>query len=181
MTAQTSHKIPVKLDAEQLSTSVLYVLVALVVIVFGAFFLIGYDVPYEDDPSFNAPLLTDAVLVFMYVLVSGAVLLAVAAVAVGQRRSGGSSSVVNNIPAARIAWATVALLVGSLLVTFLLGSSKPVLVNGVEYTDTFWLKATDMFINTSFVLLFVAVCGVVFGLSGYNRKLKNVWKVNKNR
>ena len=111
---------------------------------------------------------------------SGAVLLACAAVAVGLRRSGGSSSVVNNIPAARIAWATVALLVGSLLVTFLLGSSKPVLVNGVEYTDTFWLKATDMFINTSFVLLFVAVCGVVFGLSGYNRKLKNVWKENKN-
>lgn len=70
----------------------------MVVIVFGAFFLIGYDVPYEDDPSFNAPLLTDAVLVFMYVLVSGAVLLAVAAVAVGLRRSGGSSSVVNNIP-----------------------------------------------------------------------------------
>ena len=65
MTAQTSHKIPVKLDAEQLSTRVLYVLVALVVIVFGAFFLIGYDVPYEDHPSFNASLLTEAVLVFM--------------------------------------------------------------------------------------------------------------------
>ena len=54
-----------KLDAEQVSTRVLYVLVALAVVVFGAFFLIGYDQPYEDDPQFNAPVLTDVVLVFI--------------------------------------------------------------------------------------------------------------------
>lgn len=181
MTAQTSHKGRVGLDAERLSNRVLYVLVALTVVVFGAFFLIGYDVPYEDDPSFNAPMLTDVVLVFMYVLVFGAAALAVAAVAIGLKRCGRTQSVVNNIPAARISWGTAVLLALSLLVTFALGSSKPVMVNGVEYTDAFWLKATDMFINTSFVLLFVAVCGVVFGLSGYNRKLKNVWRVNRKR
>ena len=77
----------------------------------------------------------------------------------------------NNIPAAKIAWGTVGLLVASLLATFLLGSAEPVQVNGVAYTDVFWLKATDMFINTSLVLLLVAVCGVAFGLSGYCRKM----------
>ena len=60
-----------------------------------------------------------------------------------------------------------------MLITFLLGSAEPVMVNGVEFADTFWLKATDMFINTSTVLLLVAVCGVAYGLSGYNRKLNN--------
>lgn len=161
-----------KLTAEQISTRVLYALVALTVVVFGAFFLIGYDEPYAEDPSFNAPLLTDAVLVFIYLLTFIASALAVGAVVVAFRQRDKSSAVINNVPAARISRAVVGLLCLSLLGTFLLGSSEPVLANGVEYTDRFWLKATDMFINTSFILLIVAVGGVIFGLSGYNRKVK---------
>ena len=161
-----------RLDAEQRSTRVLYVLVALVVVVFGAFFLVGYDRPYDENPQFNAPVLTDAVLVFIYVLVVAAVALAVASAVFSFRKRDRAGAVVNNVPAAKITWGTAGLLVACLLVTFVTGSAEPVLVNGVEYTDTFWLKATDMFINTSIVLLVVAVCGVAFGVSGYNRKLK---------
>lgn len=171
MTRSSLHGIK-GLSAEQVSTRVLYALVVLIVLVFGAFFLVGYDVPFEDNPEFNAPRLTDLVLVFMYVLVAAAVVLAVAAVAAGAKMGGKSQAVVNNIPAARISLFTAALLVLCLAVTFLLGSSEPVLVNGVKFTDTFWLKATDMFINTSFVLLGLAVLGVAFGVSGYNRKIR---------
>ena len=160
-----------KLDAEQVSTRVLYVLVALAVVVFGAFFLIGYDQPYEDDPQFNAPVLTDVVLVFIYVLVVAALVLAVVAAVLGFRKRDRSQAVVNNIPAGKITLATALLLVGTMLVTFVSGSSELVVVNGVKYADTFWLKATDMFINTSFILLAIAVCGVALGLSGYNRKI----------
>ena len=88
------------MTAEQVSTRVLYVLVALAVVVFGAFFLIGYDVPYEDNPEFNAPQLTDLVLVFMYVLVLLAAILAVAAVAISFKARDKSQGKVNNIPAA---------------------------------------------------------------------------------
>ncbi len=160
------------LDAEQVSTRVLYVLVALAVAVFGAFFIIGYDEPYADNPQFNAPVLTDVVLVFIYVLVVVAVVLVVVAACISFRRRDRAAAVVNNVPAAKITWAVAVLLAASLVVTFALGSSEPVLVNGVEYADVFWLKATDMFINTSIVLLVVAVCGVAFGVSGYNRKIK---------
>lgn len=158
--------------SEKVSTLALYLLVALTVVLFGAFFLIGYDTPYEDDPSFNAPVLTDAVLVFIYLLVFATLALTVASVIAGIKVRGKSQGVVNNIPSAKITWGTAALLAASMLVTFLSGSPDPVTVNGIKYADTFWLKATDMFINTSFVLLAVAVCGVVFGLSGYNRKIK---------
>lgn len=161
-----------KLTAEQVSTRVLYALVALTVVVFGAFFLIGYDEPYAEDPSFNAPVLTDAVLVFIYLLTFAASALAVEAVIVAFRQRDKSSAVINNVPAARISRVVIGLLCLTLVVTFSLGSSEPVLANGAEYTDRFWLKATDMFINTSFVLLIVAACGVAFGLSGYNRKVK---------
>jgi hypothetical protein len=40
-----------------------------------------------------------------------------------------------------------------LLVTFLLGSSKPIVTNGELFTDVFWLKTTDMFIYTSILLV----------------------------
>lgn len=160
------------MTAEQVSTRVLYVLVALIAVVFGAFFLIGYDVPYEDNPEFNAPRLTDVVLVFIYLLMAVAVVLASCAVVSGFKKRDRSQDVVNNIPASRIVLFTAVLLVVSLLVTFALGSPAPVTVNGVEYTDTFWLKATDMFINTSIVMLVVAVAGVIFGLSGYARRMR---------
>lgn len=162
-----------RLSAEGVSTRVLYVLVALAVVLFGAFFLVGYDVPYENNPAFNAPRLTDAVLVFIYLTVLAASAAAACSIVRGVKARGKAQRMVNNIPAARITWFTVALLAGCMLITFLLGSAEPVTVNGVEFADTFWLKATDMFINTSTVLLLVAVCGVAYGLSGYNRKLNN--------
>lgn len=171
MTEQTE-KTRKKLSAEQISTRVLYAAVTLTVAVFGAFFFIGYDIPYEENPEFNAPMLTDAVLVFIYILVFAAVALAAVAVFLSVRMRDKSQDEANNIPAAKIAWGTAALLAVTLVMTFISGSSEPVPVNGTPYTNTLWLKATDMFINTSIVLLAVALGGVAFGLSGYNRKLK---------
>jgi len=40
-----------------------------------------------------------------------------------------------------------------LVLTFLLGSSSPVMTNGVRFADPFWLKTTDMFIYTSILLI----------------------------
>lgn len=166
-----------KLGSEQISTRTLFVLVALIITVFGAFFLIGYDIPYEDDPTFNAPLLTDIVLVFIYALIILSLILVVVAVILSAKtRDWSAQGIVNNVPAAKIALSTAVLLFASLSLTFMLGSNEPLIVNGTKYADWFWLKATDMFINTSLVLLTVAVCGVAFGVSGYNRKIKRLNK-----
>ena len=62
----------------RLSRIVLVALVSLTIIVFGAFWLIGFDMPFFDNPQFNAPLLTDLVIFFIYIML----LLAIAAVAV---------------------------------------------------------------------------------------------------
>ncbi len=78
--------------SEKVSTLALYLLVALTVVLFGAFFLIGYDTPYEDDPSFNAPVLTDAVLVFIYLLVFATLALTVASVIAGSKPDKTSTS-----------------------------------------------------------------------------------------
>ncbi len=64
-------------NPSRLSHAVLVVLVAITVVVFGAFWLVGFNMPFMDDPQFNAPLLTDLVIVFVYIML----FLAVVAVA----------------------------------------------------------------------------------------------------
>ena len=54
---------------ERISQRVLYLLIALTVLVFALFYFVAYDRPFADDPSFNAPLFTDLLLVFMLLLV----------------------------------------------------------------------------------------------------------------
>ena len=112
----TRHNILSGLTAEQVSTRVLVVLVVLAVVVFNAFFLIGYDVPFEDNPEFNAPRLTDLVLVFIYVLVLLAAILAVTAIAISLKARDKAQGKANNIPSAKIAWGTAGLLVAHKLI-----------------------------------------------------------------
>lgn len=118
----------------------------------------------------------DIELALMY----AAILAAVAAIAWSAvkalRMRNGMASNDNHIPARKIAGATVVLLVVSLLVTFLSGSAAPMHVNGTEYAQRFWLKTSDMLINTSLILLVIAVIGVVFSISGYCRRNSKVSK-----
>jgi hypothetical protein len=59
-----------------------------------------------------------------------------------------------------------------MMVTFLLGSSEPLLINGQWFKDAFWLKLTDMFLWTALLLLLLAAVGVVIGSSGLSRTNK---------
>ena len=52
----------------RLSRIVLIVLVTVTVIVFSAFWLVGFDTPFFDDPKFNAPLFPDVVILFIYIM-----------------------------------------------------------------------------------------------------------------
>lgn len=162
--------------ADKLAGRVLIALVAATAVLFAAFFLIGFNTPFADDSNFNAPILTDALLWFVYLLLAAAVAVAVVAVVRGLRLRNKTDMVVNGIPAAKIARGSAILLVATLVVTFALGSSSPLSINGVDYTDTFWLKATDMFIYTSAVLLVVAVAAMGYGLSGRNRRVNGKGK-----
>jgi len=71
----------------------------------------------------------------------------------GLRNRSKGSDVVNGVPAGRIGWIVAAGFVVVMIVTFVLGSTKPVVTNGVLLTDTFWLRAADMFIYTSIILI----------------------------
>lgn len=158
--------------ADRLAGMVLMAIIAVTAVLFAAFYLVGFDTPFADDANFNAPVLTDVLLIFVWLLLAIAIAVAVVAVVRGLRIRDKAEGVVNGVPASKIARGSAILLIATLAVTFALGSAEPMGINGSQYTDTFWLKATDMFINTSGVLLLVAVLAVAYGLSGRNRRAR---------
>lgn len=158
------------MDEEGISQRVLYVIVALSAIVFLAFYLIGFDAPFAADSSFNAPLLTDVLLGFMWFLFAVTLIVSVVAVVRGVRRANQNEGVTNGIPARKITYITYGATALILLLTFVFGSTQAMVVNGQNFADTFWLRMSDMFVNSSLLLLVLAAGVVIFGATRYYRK-----------
>lgn len=157
-------------DYRKLPSRVLYVLSGITVLVFALFWLVGFDRPYEDDGNFSAPLFTDVLLVFMLLLTAGAIGVAAWSAVRSGKVSGGGERVVNNIPVRKIGLAVAIGTVVMLFLTFLLASTDPMKINGLNYTDKFWLRTSGMFVSTSLVMIFLAIAAVVYGATKYIRK-----------
>jgi uncharacterized membrane protein len=110
---------------------------------------------------FVSPLIADIMLWLMYITVAVALIVTVVSVIKTVRLRTKDDEAVNGVPRTRMAWVVVVAFLLCLVLTFLLGSSEPVRTNGELFTDTFWLKATDMFIYTSLILIIGCFAGVV--------------------
>lgn len=159
-----------KIDTKKFPSRVQYALVGVIAVVFVLFWLVGYNKPYDEDPNFNAPLLTDVLMVLMMLMVIGGIGLVVWSVARHLQIRGKADSMENNIPVKKIAYCVTGGTALVLLLTFLLGSSAPMLINGTTFADTLWLKVSDMFISSSLLLITVAIAAVVYGATKYIRK-----------
>ena len=161
-----------KWPTERISQRVLYLLTGLAAVVFALFYLVGYDTPSDEVPGFNAPLFTNAVIILMWLLLALACAVTAFAAVRAVKASSKKDQTQNGIPTRRLAYGIAGGTVALLVLTFLLGSGSAMAINGVQYKEVFWLKATDMFINTSLVLIAVAIAAVIFGATRYNRKRK---------
>ena len=159
-----------KLAEERISQRVLYVLIGVIALVFVLFFSVGFYTPFAGDPSFNAPLFTDVLLIFMWALFGLAVFAMVLSLIHSARTISGKQRIVNDIPTYRISVAVFGTTLLCLVLSFMVGSSHPMVINGANYTDKFWLKVSDMFVTSSIVLLLFAIAVTVFGATRYYRK-----------
>lgn len=156
---------------EKISSRALYLLAGIAMVVFVLFWLVGYDRPFEDDPNFNAPLFTNVLLVLMVLYLLLGIGFSVWSVVSLLRKRGKTEAVENGIPVKKIGYWVSGGVVMLLLLTFALGSTTPMKINGATYASSFWLKISDMFIATSLVMMLVAVAAVIYGATKYNRKL----------
>jgi len=163
------------MSAEKISHRVLYVLAGIAVVVFGLFYLVGYNRPFDEDPNFNAPLFTNAVIVLMWLMVIGAAGVAAWATWQALKKRGKAEKIDDNhIEQKKIEYGVLLGVLALIVLTFLLGSSEPMTINGAPYANAFWLKATDMFIFTSIILILIAVAAVIYGATRYNRENKTL-------
>ena len=109
----------------------------------------------------------EILLVLMYVLLTLAVVATVFSIVRTVKVRGKDFGVSNGVPAMRIALTTFGLLLILLALTFLAGSDAPLLINGEEYADGLWLKISDMFINSSLILLLI--CSVLVIVMRFRR------------
>lgn len=154
-------------STERISQRVFYVLIGVIVLVFALFYLVGFNLPFIEDPAFKAPFFTGAVLVLMYLLLLGALCTAAWAVYTTLKKRGKGGRMDNNIPVKKLAYGMLFITLGLLVFTFLFGSTGAMLINGKDYTDAFWLRMADMFINTTAVLMVIAIGAAIFGATRY--------------
>ncbi|WP_288318156.1 hypothetical protein [Xylanibacter caecicola] len=158
-----------KTTAEKFSSRVLYIVATIMAVIFGCFYMIGYDIPSDDDPQFKSPLLTDAVIILAILLIVTALAAMAFAIVREVKCRDRSTANANNIPSRRIAAITAAVTVACMSVSFVAGSAHPMFINGTQYTTTFWLKATDMFIITAILLIAIAIITVITQCIRYNK------------
>lgn len=142
------------------SRKVLYLLVTVTVVIFTLFYCVGYSHPWNEDPDFIEPRLTKTLIIFVFLVLVLAVAVTVWAVIAAMRKRGRNENTSHKVPVSLISFCVVALTAILLGVSFAIGSSSAITVNGKEYEEQGWLKAADMFVITSLMLMVIATATV---------------------
>ena len=108
----------------------------------------------------ESDLFIDVVIIAMYVLLAVAAALCVWSAWNGVRTHQRRQST-------RIAYAVAGGTALLLLLTYLLGSTRPLLSNGQVFNDALWLRLADMFIYSSIIL--IVACSVIVAIAKFRR------------
>lgn len=114
--------------------------------------------------NYESPVFVSLVLYTIYTLLAAAVAVTVWSVTMGIRKQRNAKNHHGGIPARRIALLTGILLAGTMTMGWLTASVQPLTVNGKAYTNTFWLRTSDMLITTVIVLTAVLLLAALYGL-----------------
>ena len=120
----------------------------------------------------SSPLFVELTLWTLYILLAAALALTVWSMvrSLAMRRQEKLSA--QDRKSGRMA-AAIALLVALLLVgTYAMGSTDALTINGRPFTDGFWLRISDMLINTSLILMLLAAIASLVSISGWGRRMK---------
>lgn len=147
----------------KVSYYVLYALFAIIGIVLVLFFGVGFNNP--NAAGLNEPQYTDALIYLKYALVVITIVLAIFAglfqfiASLKDDPKGAVKTIV-----------ALALVIALIVVCYGMGSTEPVMVNGEPFTDTMWLKVTDMFLYSMYALGVLATIATIINMTGIFKK-----------
>lgn len=155
-----------KIKIQKVSGSVLLVMLLITVVILGLFFF-GGETPVAQrvvaDTSMSEPAQTDALIYWMYILLAITILITI----LGAIFQFGAKFVESPKSAIRSLVGLI-LIVLLLVVTYSAGSDVPLVIPGYEGTENvpFWLKITDMFLYSTYIMMAVLVLLIVgFGIA----------------
>ena len=138
---------------------IFYVLIALILVVLGLFFCVGYNNPVGEH---NAPEHTETLLFLMYAMLGVCIIVTVVG-SLAQFVTG----LKDNPKGAMKSLLFVGLFIAVLAVAYAMGSDAPVVKgDGTEFTDAGWLKLTDMTLYAIYFLVATASVATIVNLSG---------------
>lgn len=152
--------------AHKISTWAFRLMILVSCAVFICFFFVGYE---NQVGKYNAPEHTDTLLYLLYAMIGLCIVATVGGALGSLIGSIGGPKGVNKtgVPVTAISVVSMVILVGSLLVSYLMASTDPlVMPNGSVYDDTAFLVMTDTFIYTLYALVVITIVGLVINLSG---------------
>ena len=148
----------------KVSYYVFYVCIALILVVLGMFFGVGYN--ETNAAGLVEPANTPALMYLMY----GMFAVTVIATLIGAIAQFGGALKYNPKGAVKSLLGLI-LLVVLLIVTYNIGSSETVVLgDGSEYSDVTMLKVSDMLLYSTYVLFGIAAIGTLINLSGIFKK-----------
>ena len=148
----------------KVSYYVFYVCIALILVVLGMFFGVGYN--ETNAAGLVEPANTPALMYLMY----GMFAVTVIATLIGAIAQFGGALKDNPKGAVKSLLGLI-LLVVLLIVTYNIGSSETVVLgDGSEYSDVTMLKVSDIFLYSTYVLFGIAAIGTLINLSGIFKK-----------
>ena len=148
----------------KVSYYVFYVCIALILVVLGMFFGVGYN--ETNAAGLVEPANTPALMYLMY----GMFAVTVIATLIGAIAQFGGALKDNPKGAVKSLLGLI-LLVVLLIVTYNIASSETVVLgDGSEYSDVTMLKVSDMLLYSTYVLFGIAAIGTLINLSGIFKK-----------
>ncbi|MBQ0021656.1 MAG: hypothetical protein KBT29_00265 [Prevotellaceae bacterium] len=152
---------------EKISKFTLWALIGISLVVLALFILIGYDTPYEENPKFVDPQLTDALLCWTYFLIAGTAIATVVSVIYGAISGGNKSKVEEKGLLSKtglIAWGTfiVSIVIG--VAMGIAGKDEVLLINGKDWNNPTDIILTDASMVSILVLTVVTVIATVFSM-----------------
>ena len=143
----------------KVSYYIFYVLIALILVVLGLFFMVGYNNPMGE---YNAPEHTETLMFLMYAMLAVCVLVTVV---------GGlaqfATSLKDDPKGAVKSLVALALFAAVLIGAYVMGSEEPLtMADGSQFTDVTMLKLSDMMIYAIYLLLGVTGIATLVNLSG---------------
>ena len=143
----------------KVSYYIFYVLIALILVVLGLFFCVGYNNPVGEH---NAPEHTETLLFLMYAMLGVCIIVTVVG-SLAQFVTG----LKDNPKGAMKSLLFVGLFIAVLAVAYAMGSDAPVVKgDGTVFTDAGWLKLTDMTLYAIYFLVATASIATIVNLSG---------------